>query len=89
MPKRKWRINRLRELKKEKVASCQSQGSWSAVTVVTTGEGGVTDCRAEEAESRSLLLSPVVSSAALGGFHRFVLVFPTLDGEVVLCENTV
>lgn len=89
MPKRKWRINRLNDLQKEKVASCQSQGPWSVVAVVTTGEGGVTDCRAEEAESCSLLPSPVVPSAALGGFYRFVLVLPTLDGEVVLCKNTV
>lgn len=87
MQKRKWRINRSREFKGE--GGPLSQGSWSLVAMVTAGEGGVSDCRAEEAESGSLPASPLLSSAALRGFHRLVLVFPTLDGEVVLHQNTV
>lgn len=53
------------------------------VAVVTTREQ-----RGNE-ESHARPASPVVPSAALRAFQRFVLVLPTPDGEVVFHQSTV
>lgn len=60
------------------------------VAMVTTGKGGVSGWRLEEAGSDAVPASPLVpSAAALRGRHALVLVLPTLDREVVLHQNTV